>query len=496
MPSRSESSGSHLGHYRAKRRASATPEPFGEGELAPAPKGVGSRRLFVVQQHAATNLHWDFRLEVDNVLRSWAVPKGPSLNPEDKRFAALVEDHPLDYAHFEGAIPEGNYGAGNVIVWDQGTYTELEDFDVGFPKGKLLFELHGHKLHGRWTLIRLKGRENTGKEWLLIKERDGHEDDARPADDSVLSGLTIETLAQPEALQTRLHRRLKRITPKLPETASLTEEPMLAKASEPFRRKGWVYEIKYDGYRLLIERDGDFVTLRSRRGVDLTERFPEIARSAERLPYDEFAIDGEVVVTDERGVPSFSRLQERASLRGELAIRRASNHDPVRYYAFDLLHAVGLDLKSLPLVKRKQLLRDMLPSAGPIRYSEHVEGDGVQTFEAMVKPRSRRGGGQARRFALSWRAQRRLAEGAGATHFRIRDCRLGAGEVEPRRRGRPGGGRVSRRCTGVLRRHRLGLQWRHQTGTEAPTRGTEAGATDDGHAIAARVPLGGTGVGV
>ena len=386
MPSRSDSrSGDNLGHYRAKRRASATPEPFANGALAPAPKGVGSRRLFVVQQHAATHLHWDFRLEVDNVLRSWAVPKGPSLNPDDKRFAALVEDHPLDYAHFEGTIPDGNYGAGHVIVWDQGTYTELEDFDVGFPKGKLLFELHGHKLHGRWTLIRLKRRENTGKEWLLIKERDGQEGEESPADDSVLSGLTLETLAQPEAPQTRLHARLKRITPKLPETASLTEEPMLASSSEPFRRDGWVYEIKYDGYRMMIERDGDFVTLRSRRGVDLTERFPEIARSAGRLPYEEFAIDGEVVVTDDRGVPSFSRLQERARLRGERAIRRASNHDPVRYYAFDLLHAVGLELKSLPLVKRKQFLREMLPSAGPIRYSEHVEGDGVQTYEAMVK---------------------------------------------------------------------------------------------------------------
>ena len=379
MPS-SRDSRQNLATYRRKRSASATPEPFGAetGSLA-----TGSRRLFVVQQHAATRLHWDFRLEADNVLKSWAVPKGPSLNPEDKRFAAQVEDHPLDYADFEGQIPDGNYGAGQVIVWDIGTYIELEDFPSGFADGKLLFELSGHKLRGRFTLIRLQGRENTGKEWLLIKERDQWAGAAQPGDDSVLSGLNIETIVHPDALEDALVARIEGFEPKPPATVSVTESPMLASASEPFHRDGWVYEIKYDGYRLMIERDSAGVTLHSRTGIDLTSRFPEIARSAARLPYAEFSIDSEVVVHDGRGVPSFSRLQQRAAVRGELATQRASRHDPVTCYAFDLLHACGYDLKALPLTARKELLAEMLPSVGPIRYSEHIEGNGIETFQAM-----------------------------------------------------------------------------------------------------------------
>ena len=374
--------GSDLAAYREKRRASETPEPFDSVRLQGA---TGRRRLFVVQQHAATRLHWDFRLEVDDVLRSWAVPKGPSLDPEDKRFAALVEDHPLDYADFEGRIPDGNYGAGNVIVWDQGTYVELEDFAAGFTDGKLLFELSGHKLRGRFTLVRLKGKENTGKEWLLIKERD---DWARPgaelADDSVFSGLTVENLDDAESIEAAFVERLGGLAPPPPPTRTLVEEPMLATPSEPFHRDGWIFEIKYDGYRLMIERQGDRVTLRSRRGVDLTSLFPEIVKCAAALPYPEFVVDSEVVVIDRRGIPSFSRLQQRAALRGQAALARASMHDPVTCYAFDLLHACGLDLKAQPLTVRKDLLARMLPTAGPIRYSEHVEGNGIEAFEALT----------------------------------------------------------------------------------------------------------------
>lgn len=376
MPSSRDS----LRTYRRKRSASATPEPFG---AETAPPAAGNRRLFVVQQHAARRMHWDFRLEVGDVLCSWAVPKGPSMDPDDKRFAAQVEDHPLDYADFEGRIPDGNYGAGHVIVWDIGTYVELEDFPTGFADGKLLFELHGHKLRGRFTLIRLQGRDNTGKEWLLIKERDQWVSTVPPVDGSVFSGLTIETIAAPAAAQDALVARIKCFDPSPPATGSLTESPMLARASEPFHRDGWVYEIKYDGYRLMIERDGGDVTLHSRTGIDLTARFPEIAKCATRLPYAEFVIDSEVVVHDERGVPSFSRLQQRAAVRGELATKRASLHDPVICYAFDLPHACGYELKGLPLTARKELLREILPAAGPIRYSEHVEGNGIETFHAM-----------------------------------------------------------------------------------------------------------------
>ena len=379
MPSRS---GDSLGTYRAKRRASVTPEPFAAIQREAT---TGSRRLFVVQQHAATRLHWDFRLEVDNVLRSWAVPKGPSMDPEDKRFAALVEDHPLDYADFEGSIPAGNYGAGNVIVWDQGTYVELEDFRTGFSDGKLLFDLNGHKLRGRFTLIKLKGKENTGKEWLLIKERDQWAGSVALTDTSVLSGLTVEGLDAADEIESAFAADLQSLEPLPPATPSEPVPPMLATASEPFHRDGWVFEIKYDGYRLMIERRGDDVTLRSRRGLDLTALFPEIAKCARRLPYREYTIDSEVVVLDGRGIPSFSRLQRRAALRGAPALARASMHDPVTCYAFDLLDACGYDLKDQPLLERKRLLERMLPAAGPIRYSAHVEGNGVETFEAMTR---------------------------------------------------------------------------------------------------------------
>ena len=383
MPS---TSGDKLTAYRRKRRASVTPEPFDAVRRLPA---AGPKRLFVVQQHAATRLHWDFRLEVDNVLRSWAVPKGPSMDPEDKRFAALVEDHPLDYADFEGRIPEGNYGAGNVIVWDQGTYVELEDFEAGFANGKLLFDLNGHKLRGRFTLIELKGKDNTGdntgKEWLLIKERDQWARAGELADHSVLSGLTVDRLGQTAEVETGFIHRLEGLTPTPPPTRSLVEAPMLASPSEPFHRDGWLFEIKYDGYRLMIERRGDDATLRSRRGIDLTALFPEIAKCARRLPYREFAIDSEVVVLDERGIPNFSRLQQRTALRGELALAKAAMHDPVICFAFDLPHACGYDLKDQPLVLRKSLLEEMLPATGPIRYSSHVQGNGIETFEAMTR---------------------------------------------------------------------------------------------------------------
>ena len=371
-----------LGTYRAKRRASVTPEPFAAVQRQGA---SGSRRLFVVQQHAATRLHWDFRLEVDDVLRSWAVPKGPSMDPDDKRFAALVEDHPLDYADFEGRIPEGNYGAGNVIVWDQGTYVELEDFATGFSDGKLLFDLSGHKLRGRFTLIRLKGAENTGKEWLLIKEHDQWARTGTLEDDSVLSGLTVDNLGEAEGIQSALADEIRSLVPTPPRhEPGAPEAPMLASASAPFHRDGWVFEIKYDGYRLMIERRGDDVTLRSRRGLDLTPLFPEIAKCAHRLPYREYTVDSEVVVLDDRGIPSFARLQRRAALRGP-ALTRASMRDPVTCFAFDLLNACGYDLKGQPLLVRKRLLEEMLPSTGPIRYSAHVAGDGIETFEAMTR---------------------------------------------------------------------------------------------------------------
>lgn len=378
MPSRSTDS---LDKYREKRSASETPEPFGAHTLTGA---ITTGKLFVVQQHAARNLHWDLRLEYGGVLKSWAVPKGPSLNPEDKRFAAHVEDHPIDYADFEGRIPDGNYGAGHVIVWDRGTYVELEDFASGFEKGKLLFEFKGHKLRGRFTLVQMKGRNNKGNEWLLIKEHDEWVSETYPPDDSIYSGLTVEEMEEPAKVGKRLTTRIRRLKPKPTQTDALSVKPMLARSGEPFDRKDWIFEIKYDGYRLMIEKDGEKIVLRSRNGHDLTAGFPELAMAAERMPFDQMVIDGEVVVHDERGIPSFSLLQQRARLRGEIAVNRAAIHQPVTYYSFDLLQAQHYDLRELPLTKRKELLASVLPSAGPIRFSDHIAQHGRQVFDSMT----------------------------------------------------------------------------------------------------------------
>ena len=323
------------------------------------------------------------------MLRSWAVPKGPSPNPDDKRFAALVEDHPLDYADFEGRIPDGNYGAGYVIVWDCGSYVELSPFEVGFEEGKLLFELHGHKLRGRWTLVRMKGNSGAagaGKEWLLIKERDQWAKAAAPDNDSIYSGLTLDDMQHPNRLSKRLARRLNGLEPRPPRSGALDIEPMLARPGEAFDREGWVFEIKYDGYRLLIEKSDGEVLLRSRNGNDLTASFPEIARSAARLPYAQFIIDGEAVVLDERGVPNFSLLQHqgRTSTTGISTVQIPLDL-PAVHYAFDLPQALGRDLRDVPLLQRKALLRAMLPSAGPIRYSEHIDQFGVQSYRSMRK---------------------------------------------------------------------------------------------------------------
>ena len=382
MPKAKPPTPDNLAAYRAKRRAAATPEPFG-GSATDTAEDRG-RRLFVVQQHAAARMHWDFRLEVDNALASWAVPKGPSMNPRDKRFAVQVENHPVEYADFEGSIPAGNYGAGQVIVWDHGTYAPLADFDSGLADGKLLFHLAGHKLKGRFTLVRPKGDNATGNAWLLVKERDQWASEAALGERSVFSGLTVAELKEVGAVEARLRADVEAARPRPPRSASLREQAMLAKPSEPFDRAGWVFEIKYDGYRLFIERSGDAVTLRSRNNQDLTARFPELARCARHLPMREFVIDSEVVVHDERGVPSFARLQRRAAVRGALATAQAARHDPVMAWAFDLPHAGGYDLKRLPLLERKRLLKALLPPVGPLRYSAHVEADGVETFNRMA----------------------------------------------------------------------------------------------------------------
>jgi bifunctional non-homologous end joining protein LigD len=313
--------------YRQKRDLTKTPEPGG-GE-APAAGDL----TFVVQQHRATRMHWDFRLEVDGVLASWAVPRGPSLNTADKRMAAQVEDHPFDYGGFEGVIPDGNYGAGEVIVWDDGTYTPDEGGELswgdkqagsrrvrdGIAEGKLSFTLRGRKLRGSWTLVRIGGKRNAeGRDWLLIKHRDkcASTRDVLEEDRSVLSGLTIRDLQEgrmPRAGEGGAPHADAREAP-FPDAKSL--RPMLPTLiAAPFSRKGWIFEPKMDGVRTLaFLRDGK-VELRSRRGNAVTLQYPETADAVTRQRAETTVFDGEVCALGDGGAPDFQACRAASTCR-------------------------------------------------------------------------------------------------------------------------------------------------------------------------------------
>jgi bifunctional non-homologous end joining protein LigD len=366
-----------LAAYRAKRAADRTPEPFGHtpGRRDAHPRAL----LFVVQKHAARRLHYDFRLELGDVLKSWAVPKGPSLDPAAKRFAVAVEDHPLEYADFEGVIPTGNYGAGAVIVWDRGTWVPLEDPEIGLVKGKLLFELKGHKLRGVWTLVRTKRSE---KDWLLIKKADAWASPATPPiEASVLSGLTLEELRASAARRAEVVDRLERLgAPKRPLRAGDVGLMLAETRERPFSGPEWIFELKYDGYRLLLARENGAARLLYRRGTEVSATFPEVARAVRSLPFEQVVMDGEVVVLDEGGRPSFQRLQKRAQLTRPTDVERAALEQPATAYVFDLLALEGYDLRRLALVERKRLLREVLPRAGPLRFTDHVEEHGEDLF--------------------------------------------------------------------------------------------------------------------
>ena len=365
-----------LSTYRAKRSADTSPEPVGH-------VASDDGRLFVVHKHAATRLHWDLRIEMDGVLRSWAVPKGPSYDTNDKRLAVRVEDHPLEYGDFEGVIPSGNYGAGGIIVWDRGEWVPLEPWKEGLEKGKLLFELKGYKLRGRWTLVKIKKAE---KEWLLIKERDAYvrsPGDVFP-EESVLSGLTVEEVAAGT-------RHVSELREALAEAGAVKERVDVDKAGlmlaesrdEAFTKKDWIFELKLDGYRLLASKRGNEAKLVTRNGNDYTEVFPEIARAIKAIPLDNFIIDGEVVVLDPEGKPSFSLMQRRGSLHNAHDISRAAVELPSTFFTFDLLAAEGFDARSLPLLKRKELLATFIPKVGAVRYLDHIEEKG-EAFHKQV----------------------------------------------------------------------------------------------------------------
>ena len=359
-----------LAEYRAKRSAERTPEPFGGSAERP--------RLFVVQKHAARQLHYDFRLELGGVLVSWAVPKGPSFDPEEKRFAAHVEDHPVEYADFEGVIPPGNYGAGEVIVWDRGRWNPIEDPVAGLEKGKLLFELFGYKLGGVWTLVRTK---RSPKDWLLIKHRDAWSGTTRTIPEtSVLSGLTVEELREPHDAEA-LAADLEKAGAAKRSVDGREVRLMLASVGEKaFSRAGWIFELKLDGFRVLAERKGPQVHLFYRRGSDANAIYPEITRAVQALPFHDLLLDGEVSVLDGEGRPSFELLQQRAMLSRTTDIDRRSVELPAALHVFDLLSCNGYDLRRLPLTVRKSFLRRILPTVGPLRYVDHVEQKGAELF--------------------------------------------------------------------------------------------------------------------
>ncbi len=374
-------SGSRLTAYRAKRSAGSTPEPFGR-------EGAERPGLFVVQKHAARNLHYDLRIEMGGVLKSWAVPKGPSFDPADKRFAVETEDHPLEYADFEGVIPKGNYGAGEMIVWDRGLCVPKIDHAHGLEKGKLLFELRGYKLRGLWTLVKTRG----DKQWLLIKERDGWASDKRVEDlgaESVYSGLTVEELRDGSSRAKEIREQLEALGAPRGEVDAGRVKVMLAELRrEPFSKPGWFFELKYDGYRLLAAREkaepgASGVRFFFRSGIESTVAFPELVRALRSLPYESLVLDGEVVVLDEEARPSFERLQKRGRLTRPLDAERAAVELPATYYVFDLLGFCGFDLRPLPLATRKEILRRVLPRAGPLRYTDHVEERGEELYAAV-----------------------------------------------------------------------------------------------------------------
>jgi bifunctional non-homologous end joining protein LigD len=352
--------------------------------------------MFVVHQHDATRMHWDLRLEIDGVLCSWAVPKAPSMDPDDKRLAVKVENHPLEYVHFEAVIPDGNYGAGPMIAWDRGLFRPLVEPAQGLRDGEIKFELYGYKLRGAFTLVHT-GKGKRGKQsgrgsndWLLIKKRDDAANaylatGAPLAETSVLSGLTVDELAaRAPRHQVLVADLTARGAPRRAiELAGVT--PMLcARGEHAFSSPDWIFELKYDGFRMLAQGGAGRARLRYRSGLDSTDRYPELTSAIRALPIPDLVLDGEIVVFDRDGRPDFHALGERAQLHRASDIQRAAMARPVAYVVFDLLGAGGFDLRGLPLVERKALLQRIVPSLGPMRYAEHIAERGEDLLAQVV----------------------------------------------------------------------------------------------------------------
>jgi len=357
-----------LGKYFRKRHFGSTPEPKG--------KVVGRQRrklAFVVQEHHATALHYDFRLELDGVLKSWAIPKGPSLDPHEHHLAVHTEDHPFAYRMFEGVIPKGNYGAGNVIIWDEGWYEPREEglhaeaiLRQGLKKGHLTFVMHGQKLKGEFALIKIHGKDKSDN-WLLVKK----DDEFASTRDITKDDTSVKT-----------HRRVDELGGKLPNLSSYPKRatpwkvtPMLCTLTEePFSKEGWLFEVKWDGYRAVASKRKDDIALYSRNGNSFLEKYPPVAEAMRDFTYD-VIVDGEIVVVDQKGHPHFEWLQ-------------SWNKEPegtLLYFVFDILWCDGRDLRSMPLWQRKQVLRNVLPNNDVLRFSDDIETKGEQLFKQMQK---------------------------------------------------------------------------------------------------------------
>ena len=367
--------------YWKKRDFGVTNEP--KGEVA----RPGKRLSFVIQKHAATRLHYDFRLELGGTLVSWAVPKGPSLDPHVRRMAVHVEDHPLSYASFEGVIPKSQYGAGTVEVWDRGEWAPIGDPKEGLRKGKLKFELHGEKLHGVWNLVRINARRDERQEpWLLIKEND---EEARPATEyDIVSELPESVLSKPLPRKAA-KKTAKKATTKtkgadlpaqaVPARLPLSFFPQLATlVDEPPQSGGWIYEVKFDGYRIVARIDGDDIRLFTRNGNNWTSRLATLRDELAKLGIGEAWIDGEIAVLDEKGHPSFQLLQGAFD---------ASKTRDIVFYVFDLPYFGGYDLRRVPCIERRAILRAVMDKSPTphVRFSEHFEGDGASLLKGACE---------------------------------------------------------------------------------------------------------------
>jgi bifunctional non-homologous end joining protein LigD len=382
-----------LEEYKKKRDFRKTPEP------APAKKAGAGLLKFVVHKHSARRLHYDLRLELDGVLKSWALPNGPSLDPKVKRLAVMVEDHPLEYGSFEGSIPEGEYGAGKVIIWDAGTYSaETENKEMiadrdqaqdilrqGLEKGKIGLTFKGQKLKGSWALVKM---QHTQKDWLLIKHKDDFAasgTDILSEGNSVYSGLTIDDLKQHFSVQKPSALKIEEVQGVTPVPFPLAVSPMLATLiPEPFNDPHWIFEPKLDGYRILTFIQNGKVRLISRNGLEVTSRYPFLIPDLVAQPAADLILDGEMVALDETGRSCFQCLQNH--LKQIVQKKGASTFTAaaIVYYIFDVLYFNGYDLRSVPLIERKKVLSSILHPSVHLKPVEYFETDGESLFEASV----------------------------------------------------------------------------------------------------------------